>query len=69
MTKVDPLLQALLNCESRLTAWLSESVLNAELFRHDPLVAIRTAKLGIDEGLLDELEETVTGIALKLRAG
>jgi hypothetical protein len=68
MTKVDPLLQALLDCESRLTAWLSESVCNAELFRRDPLVAIRAAKLGIDEGLLGELEGTVTGIALKFRA-
>jgi hypothetical protein len=68
MTKVDPLLQALLDCESRLTAWLSESVRNAELFRRDPLVAIRAAKLGIDECLLGELEGTVTGIALKFRA-
>ncbi len=69
MTKVDPLLQALLDCESLLTTWLSESVHNAELFRSDPLLAIRAANLGIDEGLLGELEETVTGIALKLKAG
>lgn len=40
MTKVDPLLQALLECESRLTAWLSESVHNAKLFQSDPSVAI-----------------------------
>jgi hypothetical protein len=69
MAKVDPLLQALLDCEDRLTSWLCESVHNAEFFRRDPLVAIRAANLGIDEGLLGELEETVTGIALKLKAG
>jgi hypothetical protein len=69
MMKTDPLVQVLLNCESRLSAWLSESELNAELFRRDPLAAIRAADLGVSEGLLTELEQTVTGIALKLKAG
>jgi hypothetical protein len=36
MTKIDPLVQALLDCESRLSAWLNESELNADLFRRDP---------------------------------
>jgi predicted component of type VI protein secretion system len=66
MTKVDPLMQALQGCESRLRAWLNECDLNAELFRRDPLTAIRAANLGIDEGLLAELEGALTGIALKL---
>jgi hypothetical protein len=66
MTKVDPLMQALHGCESRLMEWLNECDLNAELFRRDPLTAIRAANLGIDEGLLAELEEALTGIALKL---
>jgi hypothetical protein len=69
MARVDPLLQALLHCESRLSAWLNESSLNAELFRRDPLTAIRAANLGVDEGLLGELAEIVTGIAVKLKAG
>lgn len=69
MARVDPLIQTLLNCESRLSAWLNESAFNAELFRRDPLAAIRSANLGVDEGLLGDLEETVAGIAMKLKAG
>jgi hypothetical protein len=66
MTKIDPLVQALLDCESRLSVWLNESELNAGLFRRDPLAALRAANLGVSEGLLAELEGTLTGIALKL---
>lgn len=58
-------MQALHNVESRLSAWLNECDLNAELFRRDPLTAIRAANLGIDEELLTELEEALAGIALK----
>jgi hypothetical protein len=68
MMKTDPLVQVLLNCESRLSAWLSESELNAELFRRDPLAAIHAADLGVSEGLRIELEQTVTGIELKPKA-
>jgi hypothetical protein len=68
MAKVDPLIQALLDNESRLITWLNESAHNAELFRRDPMTAILDANLGVDEGLLGELEEIVTGIALKLKA-
>jgi predicted component of type VI protein secretion system len=66
MKKTDPLIQALLDCETRLRAWINESALNADLFRRDPLTAIRTANVGVDERLLSEFEETVTRIALKL---
>jgi hypothetical protein len=66
MTNADPLMQALHNCESRLRAWLNECDLNAELFRRDPLTAIRAANLGIDEDLLTELEDALTGIALRI---
>jgi hypothetical protein len=69
MTETDPLIKALLGCESRLAAWLNESALNAALFRHDPMTAIRAANLGIDESLLCDLEEILTGITLKLKAG
>jgi hypothetical protein len=68
MAKVDPLIQALLDNESRLVAWLNESAHNTALFRRDPMTAILDANLGVDEGLLGELEEIVTGIALKLKA-
>jgi hypothetical protein len=48
---------ALLDCESHLSAWLNESDCNADLFRRDPLTAMRAANLDLDEGLLAELEE------------
>ena len=64
----DPLIQALLDCEFRLSAWLNESEFNVDLFRRDPSMAIRRANLDIDDDLLNELEETVTGIVLKLKA-
>jgi len=66
--KADPLVQALLNCESRLSTWLNESELNTELFRRDPVAAIRAANLDVNEALLGQLEEIVTGIVLKLKA-
>jgi len=69
MKKTDPLIQALLDCEPRLRAWIDESALNADLFRRDPLTAIRTANVGVDECLLSEFEEMVTRIALKLDVG
>lgn len=69
MKKTDPLIQALLDCEPRLCAWINESALNADLFRRDPLTAIRTANVGVDERLLSEFEETVTRLALKLDVG
>ena len=65
--KNDPLIQALLDCESRLQAWINESASNADLFRRDPLVAIRSANVGVDERLLSEFEETVTRIARKIK--
>jgi hypothetical protein len=69
MPNGDPLLEALFDCEARLTAWLCESRDHAELFHRDPLAAIRAANTGMDESLLMNLEETMTGIALKLKAG
>lgn len=65
--KIDPLIQALLDCESRLRTWIDESPRNADLFRRDPLIAIRTANVGVDERLLSEFEETVTRIAQKIK--
>lgn len=66
MKNGDPLLQALFACEARLNAWMNESTLNAELFRRDPMAALRAADLGINESLLLDLEDTVTGLTRKL---
>lgn len=68
MAKIDPLLKALLECESHLADWLAQSAHNVELFRQDPMTAIRAAKLRIDENLLCDLEKIATGIAVKLKA-
>jgi hypothetical protein len=65
---INPLIEALLDCEFRLSAWVNESDLNADLFRRDPLAAITAANLSITGNLLRDLEETMTGIALKLKA-
>jgi len=45
---------------------MNESTLNAELFRRDPMAALRAADLGINESLLLDLEDTVTGLTRKL---
>ena len=68
MTNVDPLVQALVDSESRLHSWLNESELNFDLLMRDPMAAIRAANLGVDEALLSRLEELMTGIARKLNA-
>jgi hypothetical protein len=66
MKNGDPLLQALFACEARLNAWMNESTMNAELFRRDPLAALRAADLGVNESLLLDLQDTVTGLTRKL---
>lgn len=68
MTKADPLVQALIDSESRLKAWLKESELNSDLLRRDPIGAIRAANLGIDPALSSALEQLMLGIARKLNA-
>lgn len=66
MTKADPLLLALQNCETRLSKWVHGSETNARLFASDPVAALRAAGLGLEETLLSELESVMTGIADKL---
>ena len=68
MTNADPLVQALIDSESRLKAWLNESKHNSDLLRSDPIGAIRAANLGIDPALSSVLEELMLGIARKLTA-
>jgi hypothetical protein len=68
MTNADPLVQALIDSESRLKAWVNESELNFDLLRRDPIAAVRAANLGIDPALSSVLEELMSGIARKLNA-
>jgi hypothetical protein len=64
----DPLLQQLSRCEGRLSTWLAGSKANAQLFASDPVAAMRAADLGLDEDLLNDLQEVTGSIARKLKA-
>jgi hypothetical protein len=64
----DFLVQELQKCESQLDAWLNSSAANTEWFVRDPVAALRAAKLGMNEKVLEELEETMRMIAQKLNA-
>lgn len=54
-------------CELQLQSWMSKSPRNARLFRKDPLAAMRAAGLNIEDDLLSELEQVLSGIARKLK--
>lgn len=62
----DRMLQELNYHESRLNQWLNSSPDNVILFIEDPVAALRAANLGISEGILGELQETMNGIVQKL---
>jgi hypothetical protein len=64
----DTLLQALRSCETRLNYWIHSSEANLQLFRQDPVAALRMADLGLDEDLLCELEAITSSIAHKVAA-
>lgn len=53
--------------ELQLQAWMSQSPRNARLFRRDPLAAMRAAGLDIEDDILAELEQILSGIARKLK--
>lgn len=67
MERLQQLLQQLLGRDQSLRAWLQLSDANAAFFRKDPIAAIRTAKLGIEESLLRELE-SISSTITRLRA-
>ena len=53
--------------EGQLQIWISRSETNAQLFREDPLLAMRSAGLSIDDDLMCELEVIMRGIATRLK--
>lgn len=62
----DLLLTQLYACEEQLHAWLESSEENAAFFAADPIAAMRAAKVGIDEEVLQELASVLAGIQRKL---
>jgi hypothetical protein len=70
---VDDNLAALLNelttREPQLNEWLERSAMNARWFRKDPIAALRASNIGINEGMLRELESVTASIAAKLKSG
>jgi hypothetical protein len=63
----DRLVAALGRHERRLQGWIAASEKNAELFRRDPVAAMREAGLQIEDDLICELEQLIGGIAAKLK--
>lgn len=61
----DRLIEELGRVEGRLQSWIGNSEENAELFRRDPIAAMRAAGLQIDDDLICELELVMNGIARK----
>lgn len=53
--------------EARLQQWIGRSAANARLFSEDPILAMRSAGLDIDDELICELERLMSGIARKLK--
>lgn len=62
----DTLMNALRGCETRLNYWIHSSEANLQLFRNNPVAALRIADLGLDEDLLCELEAIASSIAQKV---
>jgi hypothetical protein len=62
----DQLIQELRQCEPQLQSWLQSSAVNALWFLVDPVDALRSAKLGLSEESLLELERTLNGLESKL---
>jgi hypothetical protein len=62
-----PLMGKLARCEHALQQWLKRNEANARWFRKDPIAALRSADLGIEEEVLLELESLTRAIAQKLK--
>ena len=63
----DRLVAELGKVEGRLQKWLAASGKNAQLFRQDPIAAMREAGLEIEDDLLCELEQLMGGIAARFK--
>ncbi len=65
--KPDRLISELGRIEARLQQWIGRSAANARLFSRDPIRAMRSAGLDIEDELICELERLMVGIARKLK--
>ena len=63
----DRLLDHLNKVERDLQKWIGESKKNADLFRRDPLSAMRAAGLNLEDDIMLELEMITKSIARKLK--
>lgn len=65
----DRLLDQLNKVEENLQKWIGDSKKNADLFRRDPLGAMRAAGLDLEDDIMLELEIITKSIAKKLKGG
>jgi hypothetical protein len=63
----DRLLDQLNKVEEDLQKWIGDSKKNADLFRRDPLGAMRAAGLNLEDDIMLELEIITRSIAKKLK--
>ena len=63
----DRLLDHLSKVERDLQKWIGDSKKNADLFRRDPLGAMRAAGLNLEDDIMLELEMITRSIAKKLK--
>lgn len=63
----DRLLNHLSKVEQDLQKWMGNSKKNADLFRRDPLSAMRAAGLNLEDDIMLELEMITKSIARKLK--
>ncbi len=66
-TQSDPLISELEKIETRLRQWLADSEANAQLFRSDPIAALRAAGVDLEDETMMELEIIAASIARRLR--
>jgi hypothetical protein len=63
----DRLLHHLNKVEQDLKKWIGDSKKNADLFRRDPLGAMRAAGLDLEDDIMLELEMITKSIAKKVK--
>ena len=63
----DHLIGELEEVETQLRKWLEDSEENAQLFRRDPIAAMRAAGVDLEDDTMMELELIASAIARKLR--
>lgn len=61
------LISQLENVEDKLQRWIKSSPDNLNFFRRDPIGAMRTAGLDIEDDIMLELETVTSSIARKLK--